>query len=57
MAFNACALTIPNDGSKDDNMADQHCNAWLERIQSLKDIVTGPRAHPFAGNLRCGKSE
>ena len=49
MAFKACALTIPNDGSQDNNMADQPCYAGLERLQSLNHIVTGPRAHPFAG--------
>ena len=30
-------------------MADQHCYAGLDRLQSLNDIVTGPRADPFAG--------
>ena len=49
MKFEACALTIPNDGSQDNNMADQPRHAGLERLQSLKDIVTGPRAHLFAG--------
>ena len=29
--------------------ADQPCHAGLERLQSFDDIVTGPRADPFAG--------
>ena len=53
ISFKACALTILNDGSLDNNIhcftADQSCHAGLERLQSLNDIVTGPRAHPFAG--------
>ena len=53
MAFKACALTIPNDGSQDNNIhcfkADQPCHAGLERLQSLNDIVTGPRVDSFAG--------
>ena len=53
MRFKACALTIPNDGSQDNNIhcfkADQHRHAGLERLQSLNDIITGPRVDPFAG--------
>ena len=30
-------------------MADQHCYAGLDRLQSLNDIVTGPHTDPFAG--------
>ena len=52
-SFKACALTIPTDGSQDNNIhcfkADQPCHAGLEKLQSLNDIVTGPRANPFAG--------
>ena len=29
--------------------ANQPCHAGLESLQSLNDIVTGPRADPFAG--------
>ena len=46
-------MTIPNDGSQDNNIhcfkADQPRHAGLERRQSLNDIVTGPRADSFAG--------
>ena len=53
MVFEACALAIPNDGSQDNNIhcfkADQPRHAGLERLQSLNDIVTGPRTDPFAG--------
>ena len=46
-------MTIPNDGSQDNNIhcfkADQPCHAGLERLQSLNDIVTGPRTDRFAG--------
>ena len=53
ISFKACALTILNDGSQDNNIhyfkADQPCHAGLERLQSLNDIVTGPRVDPFAG--------
>ena len=44
ISFEACALTIPNDGSQDNNIhcfkADQPCHAGMERLQSLNDIVT-----------------
>ena len=53
LAFKACAFTIPNDGSQDNNIhcfkTDQPCHAGLERLQSLNDIVTGPGADRFAG--------
>ena len=53
IAFKACALTIPNDGSQDKNIhcfkADQLCHTVLERLQSLNDIVSGPHTDPFAG--------
>ena len=53
ISFKACALTIPNDGSQDNNIhyfkADQPCHAGLERLQSLNYIVTGPRVDLFAG--------
>ena len=53
MHFKACALTIPTDGSQDNNIhcfkADQPCHAGLEKLQSLNDIITGPCADPFAG--------
>ena len=49
ISFKACALTIPNDGSQDNNMADQPRHTGLERLQSLNDNVTGPHADPFAG--------
>jgi len=48
-SFKACALTIPTDGSQDNFEADQPCHAGLEKLQFLNDIVTGPRADPFAG--------
>ena len=52
ISFEACALTIPNDGSQDNNIhcfkADQPCHAGMERLQSL-NIVTGPGADRFAG--------
>ena len=53
ISFKACALTIPNDGSQDNNIhcfkGDQTCHAGLERLQSLNDIVAGPRADSIAG--------
>lgn len=51
-SFKSCALTIPNDGTQDNNIhrfkADQPCHAGLEKLQSLTDIVTAPRADSFA---------
>ena len=53
ISFKACALTIPNDIVKTTtsiafNKADLPCHAGLERLQSLNDIITGPRADSFA---------
>ena len=46
-------MTIPNDASQDNDIhcfkADQPCHTGLERLQSLNDIVTGPRTDRFAG--------
>ena len=48
-----CALTIPNDGTQDNNIhcfkTDQPRHAGLEKLQSLTDIVTALRADQFPG--------
>jgi len=51
-SFKSCALTIPNNGTQDNNIhcfkADRPHHAGIEKLHSLTDIVTAPRADPFA---------